>query len=231
VSGIREGAPAGAGRRIPAGVVLAAALMLFAAAALWAIGSGLARRGAAASPLRGAGGDLPVLGQVPDFTLVASDGRPFGRSDLDGKPWVVDFIFTTCAGVCPRLSARMASLQDEIPPGARLVSITVDPATDTPEVLRAYAGRYGARPDRWVFLTGDAGAIYRLSADGFRLAAGESPAWDPAVDDGPFFHSSRIVLVDAAGRIRGYYDGDDPGEMRRLQESLRSPSLRESGPS
>jgi protein SCO1/2 len=167
--------------------------------------------------------DLPVLGQVPDFSLVRSDGSEVRRTDLDGAPWVAGFIFTTCSGICPIMSNQMARVQKGLPEDSpvHLVSITVDPRHDTPEVLSAYARRFGARPDRWYFLTGKSELIYRLAGEGFHLAAGELAEWDPIMDDGPFFHSSRLSLVDAEGRIRGYYDGTEPGQVNRLQQDLK----------
>jgi len=124
--------------------------------------------------------------------------------------------------VCPIMSTRMAELQHELPADSplRLVSITVDPGHDTPEVLREYASRYDADPERWTFLTGDPEAVYRLSIDGFKLGAGEREDWQPGVDDGPFIHSSRMALVDSDGVIRGYYDGTDADEMARLRKDL-----------
>ena len=173
------------------------------------------------SPLANPTGPLPILKDLPDFALTASDGRRIGRAELLGRPWVADFIFTSCAGACPVLSGELARVQKGLAPAApvRLVSITVDPAHDTPEVLRAYAERLGADPERWLFLTGTPDAIYALARDGFLLAAGPSP--EPAQADGPFFHSNRLVLVDGAGRVRGYYDGLDAKEVDRLARDLK----------
>ena len=175
------------------------------------------------SPLSAPTFALPDLGVVPDFQLKASDGARVGRADLDGRPWAVEFIFTTCAGQCPLMSAQLARLQQAIPEGsrARIISITVDPGHDTPEVLRGYAARFGARPERWLLLTGDATEIYRLAAEGFHLGAGVNPAPRPPGGDGPFFHSSRVVLVDGEGHIRSYYEGTDPANIDRLGRDLR----------
>jgi cytochrome oxidase Cu insertion factor (SCO1/SenC/PrrC family) len=173
------------------------------------------------TPLANPTAPLPILQSVTDFTLTASDGSRVRRADLLGKPWVVDFIFTTCAGACPVMSGELARVQQGLAPGfpVRFVSITVDPAHDTPEVLRAYAERFGADPARWLFLTGKADAIYALARDGFGLAAGPNP--DPGQADAPVFHSSRLVLVDAAGKVRGYYDGVDAADVDRLAHDLK----------
>ena len=122
--------------------------------------------------LRRTGGSaaLPVYGQVPEFTLTERSGRSVTAGDLRGRVWVANFIFTQCPGVCPALSARMAALQQALrarresgAPGndVRLVSISVDPTRDTPEVLRRYAARFRADPDDWLFLTGSRGAVQR----------------------------------------------------------------------
>jgi cytochrome oxidase Cu insertion factor (SCO1/SenC/PrrC family) len=210
-------------RRIPILLVLSVALLLFVVGFVWSLLSGVSSSPTGSSPLESGSGPLPELGPVPPFSLVDQAGEPFTREDLAGAPWLADFIFTTCAGVCPIMSTQMARLQHEIPEDSplRLVSVSVDPGHDTPEVLREYAARYDADLERWTFLTGDPAAVYRLSIDGFKLAAGEREDWEPGVDDGPFVHSTRMALVDAGGIIRGYYDGTDAAEMDRLRTDLR----------
>jgi len=97
----------------------------------------------------------------------------------------------------------------------RFVSFTVDPEWDTPEVLRSYAEGVAADPERWLFLTGDRDAIYALSQQGFHLGAGDDVATSEIM------HSTRFVLVDRAGRIRGYYDGTVPEEVAQLAKDAR----------
>jgi cytochrome oxidase Cu insertion factor (SCO1/SenC/PrrC family) len=115
--------------------------------------------------------DLPRLWEVPDFTLLERSGQLVTRADLLGKVWIASVIFTRCAEECPLVSSHMARLQDTFAaePNVRLVSITVDPAYDTPEVLTRYAQSFAAQPQRWLFLTGDKVTIYRLVREGFRL--------------------------------------------------------------
>jgi len=156
---------------------------------------------------------LPVLGVVPPFTLVERSGRAVSAADLAGHVWVADFVFTRCPDFCPALTARMAGLQKALAPAAdpvRLVSFSVDPAHDTPEVLLDYARRAGAG-DGWLFVTGPREALAALLRDGFKVA------W---ADDGPpaspITHSDRFVLVDRALRIRGYYHGTQPDDVARL---------------
>lgn len=165
----------------------------------------------------------PVIGPVPAFTLVERSGSPLSRDDLAGQPWVADFIFTRCTGMCPALSTRMAELRRQLRVQglhARLVSFSVDPAHDTPDVLRDYAARFAADDDGWLFVTGDRAALYQLIGQGFRLSVAErSP--EQATDGGELItHSDRFVLVDAEERIRGYYHGSDPDTVPALLRDL-----------
>jgi len=156
---------------------------------------------------------LPVYGQAPDFELVAETGQPFHGRSLAGRIWVADFIFTTCTGPCPRMSSLMRQVQAGSAglPNVRLVSFTVDPQRDTPEVLSAYAKRYSAQPGRWHFLTGNAETLHHLKREVFKLGS----------VDGSLNHSTRLVLVDARGRVRGYYGTDEDSPVRRLLTDIR----------
>jgi cytochrome oxidase Cu insertion factor (SCO1/SenC/PrrC family) len=132
---------------------------------------------------------LPVYGSVPDFTLIDQHGRPMRKADLRGKIWIANFIFTNCPDECPLMTAEMAKLQTDLAdvPELRLVSITVDPQHDTPPILSQYAARFQADSERWFFLTGDKGTIYRLAREGFRLGVvdpAEQPTPPPTNNDG-----------------------------------------------
>ncbi len=153
---------------------------------------------------------LPQLGAIPPFVLTDQNGQPFGTQQLQGKIWIADFVYTTCPGPCPMISSRMSETQKPLrDTDVKLVSFTVDPETDTPAVLRGYADKLGAQPGRWEFLTGDKATIYHLSRDGFKLAAGSAA-------DGQPVHSTRMILVDRAGKIRGYYDATEADAVTRL---------------
>jgi protein SCO1/2 len=164
---------------------------------------------------------LPVLGQVPEFALTNRDGRTVRRADFAGAPWVADFIFTRCGASCPMMTQRLARLEGELPEdlGVRLVSFTVDPEYDTPEVLQRYAESFGA-PGRWLFLTGRREEVHRLSIEGFKLAVDDSPAVAASAEE-PILHSTRFVLVDGEGRIRGYYEAFDEESVERLARDVR----------
>lgn len=155
---------------------------------------------------------IASYGTVPPFQLTNQDGQPFGTEQLSGKVWIVDFIFSTCPGPCPMISSRMADLQKPLEKtDVRLVSVTVDPEKDTPEVLRGYADKLGAQAGRWDFLTGPKAAIYDLSRAGFKL-----PVSEDGDQPGVPVHTTRAVLVDRSGVIRGYYDVLAPDTLTKL---------------
>ncbi len=159
----------------------------------------------------------PTVKAVPDFELTNRDGRRVSLSDLAGQAWIADFIFTRCAGPCPLMSRNFQDLGEQLPEGVRRVSFSVDPDYDTPDVLSAYAARFNAGPD-WLFLTGERDEVRKLAIDGFLL--GVYPAEGDENEHGPFLHSTRSVLVDAEGNIRGYYDLFEEGAAERLLAEL-----------
>jgi len=168
------------------------------------------------SLLAGCAKPLPVFGAVPEFSLKRESGEPVSKKSLEGGVWVADFIYTGCSEACPLLSMRMSELQkrlEKVLPIPLLVSISVDPETDTPERLSAYAKRYGADPSRWMFLTGDSEVIQKTVTEGFKLSDVKSK------EDGSIFHANKFVLVDRRGRIRGYYESEEAG-VKRLMEDL-----------
>ena len=180
-----------------------------AAAGAWSI---VASRG---------GPPLPSLGEVPDFHLTERSGREVSLADLHGHPWVVDFIYTRCTGLCPVLGTRMEELQKDLRgrSDVTLVSVSVDPQYDTPEVLRGYAEKHRADPDRWLFLTGDWNATRLLIHEGFKLGVAQG---DPnTLDPGELVtHSDRLVLVDGTGQIRGYYHGTEEESVGKVINDL-----------
>lgn len=167
-----------------------------------------------------AGPALPRLGEAPSFTLVSEQGKTVTRDDYDGKVWIADFIFTRCGGSCPILSAKMVALSERMTgvPGVRFVSFGVDPEYDTPEVLAEYGRKLGADPSRWSFLHGERPVIRSLIKDGFKLAI-EDAAPDSVE---PILHSTRFVLVDGEGTIRGYYDGMEQPPVDQLEKDARA---------
>jgi protein SCO1/2 len=156
---------------------------------------------------------LPVLHSVTPFALTDSTGQPFTEARVSNVFWVADFIFTSCPGQCKEMSANMAMLQSRLSDltEVEFVSISVDPVTDTPEQLRAYAARYEADTNRWHFLTGDINDVKRFSVEGLRIGT----------HDDPNLHSDRFVMIDHHMQIRGYYSGIETGALTRLERDLR----------
>ncbi|MCK9588853.1 MAG: SCO family protein [Terrimicrobiaceae bacterium] len=153
---------------------------------------------------------LKPISQAPDFQLLDQAGKPFGLADLKGKIWVASFLSTRCKGPCPVISSRMAELNKMVTRtggGVELVSFSVDPDFDQPDVLAAYSNKLGADPARWKFLTGRQEGIDAVVG---RL---QPLATEP---DGTPAHLTRIVLVDRDGRLRGVQEGTDPEAVQKL---------------
>jgi protein SCO1/2 len=141
-----------------------------------------------------------------DFSLTDSTGRPVTRVDLDGKILIVDFLFTSCSLTCPVVNKQMAQIQQLTTnqPDVKLVSLTVDPRDDTPDVLEKYGQSFGADTNRWVFLTGNKAVLYDVIGKSFLAQDLNDPfAYMP----GNFSHTERIAVMDARGHLEGYFDG------------------------
>jgi protein SCO1/2 len=157
--------------------------------------------------------ELPVLGQLTDFELVERDGKLRSLADLRGEIWFAGFFFTDCPGPCPALISQMVELSRAVARTqgkVRVVAITVDPETDTPERLREYAQRMGVGENFWL-LTGPLPEVFRIAREGFKVAVEENPP-EMVPQAGKMLHSTKVALVDGRGRVRGYYDGTS-GEL------------------
>jgi protein SCO1/2 len=180
------------------------------------------------------GPDLEVLWDAPAFSLTDQLERPLRSGELRGKVVVANFVYTSCQDICPGLSAEMQLLQGRLREDGllgervQLLSFTVDPARDTPAVLRAYAERFRADPSAWRFLTGPEDQLVPLIVDGFKLGvralplagsahAGHTDGSEPA----QITHSGRFVLIDREGRVRATYDGTELDRERVLRDVRR----------
>ncbi|MGE3809606.1 MAG: SCO family protein [Gemmataceae bacterium] len=148
---------------------------------------------------------LAVIRPAPDFVLTTQDGGKLRRTDLEGKVLLVSFIFTTCNGTCPATTHRMGQVQEELrrrgllgKGKVQLLSISLDPARDTPDALRRYLKLYDADTAHWSFLTGDPTDVKKVIADW--------GMWVKPADNGQLDHPSRIFLVDKDARIREIYN-------------------------
>ena len=167
--------------------------------------------------------ELPDLGTVTPFALTDERGTPFTEEALRGHPTIVNFVFTRCDTICPVVSMKMERLQDKLldrkAAPIKLLSITVDPAYDTPARLAAYAQRYRARPDKWRFLTGPVDQVRALVEGPFMnsmLDEGLTPSGAPAIS-----HNGYFVLVDGDLVIRGVYDSSDVQKLDALLRHAR----------
>lgn len=165
--------------------------------------------------------DIPVLVQLPEFSLVDQDEQVFDRQTMKGNLWVSAFVFTHCRSTCPRLTAHMKGLQTRLSdvPNASLLSVTVDPRNDTSEVLKAYMTKNDLDERNWRFITGDEDAIRHVVVDGFRVGMGDEESREAGSDE--IMHSNAFVLVDDRARVRGYYRANNDG-IADLERDLRA---------
>ena len=156
--------------------------------------------------------ELPEIGNIPQFEFTNSDGNTVTLDNLKGKVWVADFIFTTCTMACPMMTGNMNIVHKKFKKNdnVRLVSISVYPEYDTPEVLKNYASQYDADTEKWLFLTGKEDAVKDIIRDGFKIGDYEDI----------IFHSEKFALVDKKGIIRAYYNGMKSEDMKQLKKDI-----------
>ena len=166
---------------------------------------------------------LPVLAQIKDFRLIDQGGHPVSLADLRGKVWVADIIFTRCAFQCLIMSAHMKALQTDLAsePDVKLVSLTTDPVYDTPTVLQKYGERFNAKPDRWLFLTGEK-SVMAAVAQNLQLTSIPTTEADRQGPDDLFVHSTKLVLIDQQGRIRAYFNGESNSDRPTIIEAAKT---------
>ena len=172
--------------------------------------------------------DLVEIGPVPAFKLTNQDNKTISDKDYLGKVYVVEFFFSTCPTICPKMNESMLQLQNEFygNPNFGIASITIDPAKDTPQVLKEHANLLGVKHYNWHFLTGDKEYIYSLANKGFNLYAGENNKVA-----GGFEHSGLFALIDKEGKIRCrkdaqgnpilYYDGLEASGVEAIKEDIK----------
>ncbi len=184
--------------------------------------AGCRRDGDNERSVKGAGLELAVLGQTPEFSLVDQGNRPVTRHSFDGKVWAAAFMFTRCPTICPEITRRMKGVQERAKTQSvplELVSFSVDPDNDTPEVLTKYASSHGASLDSWHFLTGKYEVISQAAEQGFKIALEKRPN---EKQHGGILHGSHLVLVDKKGKIRGYYRTTEEAALNQLLKDASS---------
>ncbi|MBS7787228.1 SCO family protein [Flavobacterium sp. CYK-55] len=170
---------------------------------------------------------LQTIGPAPTYKLTDQNGKTITNEDYKGKVYVLEFFFSSCPTICPRMNQSMLQIQNKFfgNPNFGIVSISIDPEHDTPEVLKAHAETLGVKSSNWHFLTGDKTYIFDLANKGFNLYAGEN---DKA--SGGFEHSGLFALIDKDGKIRCrkdeygnpilYYDGLDKKGVEAIQHDI-----------
>ena len=162
-------------------------------------------------------GALPVMWPAPSFSLGDQNGATIDNNTLKGRVWIVDFIFTSCGHVCPRMTARRVELQKELTdPRISFLSFSVDPERDTAATRKTYARKHGVDESRWHFVSPE----NRDAA--LKLAVAMKIAGKPREVDNPILHADRFLLIDATGRVRGIYHLDDAPAMARLAQEART---------
>lgn len=155
-----------------------------------------------------------VYHTITPFKLTNQNNKPISEKDVKGKIYVADFFFTRCGSICPKMSSQLTRVQDAFKDnkGVNILSFSIDPEHDSVEVLKNYANQYKAIDGQWYFLTGNKEDIYQLGVKGFKVTVGDLGKKITA----DYLHSSRLILVDREGRIRGYYDGVSRDDVDKL---------------
>ena len=154
---------------------------------------------------------------VPAFVFVNQDSIPLTNNFIRGKVWVVNYFFTSCPTICPKMMAGMRLVQQAFPNDGQvgMVSLTVDPYHDTPAKLKRYAENKNMNLNQWQLGTGQKADLYRFARNGLFITADDG---DGGTND--FIHSDKIVLIDRENHIRGYYDGTDNDEITKLIKDI-----------
>jgi protein SCO1/2 len=167
--------------------------------------------------------DLPLISELPEFTLTNQFGQPFTKASLVGHVTLADIIFSRCAGPCPEMTRKMSSLQRLLPDArkVKLLTLTTDPGYDTPSILKEYGSRFHADFDRWSFVTGGKFDIARLAVNGLKLVAQEKPVEDRSTAEDLFIHSTIFVIVDKHARLRGPFDSTDADFEKQVRAAVK----------
>lgn len=170
--------------------------------------------------------NLPVLGNpghhVAAFSFINQDGKTITNEDVKGKIYVVEYFFTTCKGICPRLNENLTHVYQAFRGNKNvlILSHTVDPLKDTVKAMKEYSLRFDADPSQWMFLTGDKKKLYDMARYSYLISAQDDTTGVSIDQD--FIHDNHYVLVDRDGRVRGFYDGLKMDEVNKLIKDINS---------
>ncbi|WP_132051787.1 SCO family protein [Pseudocnuella soli] len=163
---------------------------------------------------------IPPIGQVQPFVFENQDGQPVTEKDIAGKVVAVEYFFTTCKGICPKMNRNLRVVYDEFKdqPGFMILSHTSDPATDSAARLKRYADSMGVNTRQWVFLTGRKDSLYNLARHAYKI---DDPRNDVSNVKDDFLHTQFIALVNRQGNVVKIYDGLKPSEMKELSREIK----------
>ena len=153
---------------------------------------------------------------VKPFSFINQDGKVITDKDFTNKIYVVEYFFTTCEGICPKMNENMAKVyqafrgQNDV----AILSHTVDPETDTVEQLKRYSMKFDADPNQWVFVTGNKDSLYKMAIKSYIVPVTEDTTNTDVLPD--FIHTEKFILVDKEKHIRGIYDGTNEGDVKKL---------------
>ena len=171
------------------------------------------------------GTDQPQF-KIPEFSLVNQDGRNFGSKDLTSELWVASFFFTSCPTICPELTRQLKTLAAQLKASdlpVKIVTFTVDPQTDTPQVLKEHGQKHGIDFDKWVFLTGEERKLQQTIVDGFKqpMGSAESDSEEASLDSEvmAIAHGVRFFLIRPGLVVHGLYDANAQGIKKLLRDA------------
>jgi cytochrome oxidase Cu insertion factor (SCO1/SenC/PrrC family) len=166
---------------------------------------------------------LPVIGELPDFTLTNQASVSITKSSLIGAVTLADIVFTRCMGPCPEMTRKMSAFQKSLPRDAsiRFLTLTTDPGYDSPAVLQQYASRFGADSNRWWFVTGMKSEIVKVAMNGLKLVAQEKQPQEQTTPEDLFIHSTMFVVLDKKGRLRGAFDSYEPDFQKKVRAAIK----------
>ncbi|MBL7718069.1 MAG: SCO family protein [Flavipsychrobacter sp.] len=168
-------------------------------------------------------GKLKIVGtsKVGPFSFISQEGKTITDKDVAGKIRVVEYFFTTCKGICPKMNESLATVYEQYRHDNEVVflSHTVDPVHDTVGAMMAYSQKFNADPQHWIFLTGEKQALYNMARYNYLISAQDDTSGVSIDKD--FIHDNHFVLVDREDNIRGFYDGLDQVEVKRLITDIK----------
>jgi len=163
--------------------------------------------------------NFPPISTVRPFSFITQNNQPFTEKDLAGKVAVVEYFFTTCKGICPRMNNNMRKVYDAFKneKDFLILSHTSDPQTDTPARLKQYADSMGVNTKNWVFLTGRKDSLYNMARFSYKI---DDPKNNVASIDDDFLHSQFMALVNKKGEVTKIYDGLKPSEIAEMKVEI-----------